>query len=113
MQPAKTYHSTLSRSIAPWFVVAWENTEMAPTNKLFIIKAQNRVVAIQEIGMEDDLDTIVTMVEEFDPTNLVEDGVVSVIGHIVRHDGWERIPFERKDPALEKDLIFFREQLVR
>jgi len=46
---------------------------MASTNKLLVIKAQNRVVTVQKVGMENDFHAIVAVVEQFDTTNLAED----------------------------------------
>jgi len=60
---------------------------MTSSNEFLVIKPKNRIVAIQKIGMENDFDAIVAMVEKFDSTNLVENGVANVIGHIVSDDG--------------------------
>jgi hypothetical protein len=60
---------------------------MTSSNEFFIIKAENRIIAIQEIRMEDDFDTVVTMIEEFDSTDLVEDRIVGVVGHVMSNDG--------------------------
>lgn len=59
---------------------------MASSHELLVIESKNGIVAIQEIGVEDDFDTVVTVVEQFDTTDLVENGVVSVISHVVSDD---------------------------
>jgi hypothetical protein len=39
-------------------VVAWEDTQMAATNELLIVKSQYGIVRVQEIGVENDLDSV-------------------------------------------------------
>lgn len=59
---------------------------MATAHKLFIVKTEYRVAAIQEVGMEDNFDPIVTMIEQFDASYLVQDGIISVVSHVVGYD---------------------------
>lgn len=73
---------------------------MAPTHELLVIQAENRVVRIEEVGVENDLDAVMRRVEELDTANLVEDGVGRVIVHVVRDHRREGVPLERKDAAL-------------
>jgi hypothetical protein len=83
---------------------------MTSSNKLFVIHAQNRVVGVQKLGVEDDLDTIVLLVEQLSPSDLVQDRIVGVVLHVVGGDGRQRVSLERKDSSLEKDLVFVRQQ---
>ena len=61
--------------------------------------------------MEDDFNTIMRMVEELDPTNLAQDRVTGVVGHVMCRYWWESIALESKNTALKKDLILLREEL--
>lgn len=83
---------------------------MAPPNKLLVIESEDRVVGIEELGVEEHLDTVARPVEQLDPTNLVQDGVVGVVGHVVRRHGRERVAAEGKDATLEEDLVLVREE---
>jgi hypothetical protein len=40
-----------------------ENTEMTTPNKLLVVQTQDGVVGVQELGVEDDLDSITGSVE--------------------------------------------------
>ena len=51
--------------------------------------------------MEDDFDSVVVVVEELNSSNLVEDGIVGVVRHVVRRDRWERVALEGKYTAFE------------
>lgn len=86
---------------------------MTPSHKLFIIKTQNRVIAVQEIRVEDDFNSVGTAVEQLHAADLVENGISRVLDHVVRDDGRERIALERKDAALEQDLILRVEQYLQ
>ena len=86
---------------------------MAAADKLLVVHTENRVVRVEEVGMEDDLDAVRHVVEELDAPDLVEDRVVGIVGHVVRCDGWERVAAEREDAALEHDLVFFGQEVFR
>lgn len=81
---------------------------MTSTHKFFVIQRQNRVITVQKVGVEDNLDTIMGIVEQLDTPDLVENRIISVIGHVVCCDRRKRAAFECKDASLEQDLIFFR-----
>ena len=59
---------------------------MATTNKLLVVHAKDWVVRVQKIRMEDDLNAVRLIVEELNATNLVEDGVVVVVRHVMSGD---------------------------
>ena len=83
---------------------------MATTNKLLVIETKDGVVCVQEIRMEHNFYAIVVVIEELDPTDLVKNGVVVIIGHIVRGDWREGVSFQSQDTTLQKDVVFFRQQ---
>lgn len=96
-----TYDCAFGGCVAPWFIVTGEDAQMTSTHKFFIVQCQNWIVTVQEIGVEDDLNAIVCVVEQFDAPDLIEDRVVRVVGHIVRGDGWEDVAFECEYASLE------------
>jgi hypothetical protein len=58
-----TNHCALRWCIAPRLIITRENTEMAPANELFVVKAEDRVVAIQEVWVEYNFDAVVGVVK--------------------------------------------------
>ena len=85
---------------------------MASTNKLLVVKAQNRVATVQKVRMEYNFHAIVAVVEQFDTANLAENWIVGIVGHIMSDNWGKRIPLQRKDATLQQYLIFFREEFV-
>ena len=81
---------------------------MTSTNKLLVVKAQNRVATVQKVRMEYDFHAIVAVVEQFDSANLVEDRIIGVVSHVMSDNRGKRISFQCKDPTLQQYLIFFR-----
>ncbi len=63
--------------------------------------------------MEDDLDTVAGAIEQLNAADLVEDGIVAVVLHVVRHDRGQRVTLEGKDALLERNLVGIREQCGR
>jgi hypothetical protein len=61
--------------------------------------------------MKHDLHTVGARIEKFDPPDLVQDGVIRVVGHVMGGNGWKRVSLESKDAPLQEDLIFFRKQI--
>ena len=43
---------------------------MAPTDKLVVVQQQDRVVGVEELGVEDDLDAVLGLVEQLHPADL-------------------------------------------
>ena len=73
---------------------------MTSTNKLLIVKAQNRVATVQEVRMENDFHAIVAIVKQFDTTNLVKDWIVGVVGHVMSDNRGKRISLQCEDTTL-------------
>jgi len=46
-----TYHVSTWR-IAPWFIVRREDAKMAASNKLFIVKSEQRISRTEELRMK-------------------------------------------------------------
>ena len=62
--------------------------------------------------MEHYLYTITVVIEELDPTDLVENRIAMVVGHIVGGDWRKGVPFQSQDTTLQKDVVFFGQKLV-
>jgi hypothetical protein len=107
------HNRALRGRVPPRLVIAREHTEMAPSHKLLIVQPQDRVIAVQEIWVEDDLDAVAGVVEQLHAPDLVQDRVVGVVGHVVRHNRGQAVALERKDPSFEENPVFFREEVLR
>ena len=86
---------------------------MASTHELLVVHAQDRVVAVQEVGVEHNLDAVLRVVEELHTTDLVEDRVVRVVRHVVRRHWRQGVPLEREDAPLQQDLVLLRQKVIR
>jgi hypothetical protein len=64
-----------------------ENTHMTTPNKLLVIQTKDRIIRIQEFRMENDFNPISRSVEEFNSSDLVQDGIIGVVGHVVCGNG--------------------------
>jgi hypothetical protein len=82
------------------------------SDKLLVIESQDRVVGVQEFRVEDDLDPIRASVEEFNSSNLVQDGVGAVILHVVGDNRGKRASLESKDSSLQRNLVGVQEEGV-
>lgn len=115
--PHKEIKSTDDRafrwSIAPRLVVTREDAKMAATNELFVIETKDGVVCVKKIWMEDNLNSIVVIVEELHSANLVENRVVGIINHIVSGDRRKGVSFESQDTTLQKDAVFLGQKFFR
>lgn len=107
-----TYHRALGGCVPPRLVVTRENTHVAAAHKLLIVQTQNRVVRIQKLGVEHNLDAIRRTVKQMDSSNLHQDRVGSVIGHVVSRHWRKRVALQGKDAALESNLVLFGEQVL-
>lgn len=64
---------------------------MTTSHKLLIVKSQDRIIGVQKLGVENDFYSISTSVEELYSSDLVENGIVGVVCHVVGHDGGEGV----------------------
>ena len=85
---------------------------MTTPDKLFVIQTQDRVVRVQKLGVEDDLDPVILLVEQLSPPDLVQDRIVGIVLHVVGGNRRERVPLERKHSTLEEDLVLVRQQAL-
>lgn len=78
---------------------------MTSSNELFVIETENRVVRVQELGMEDNLDSIRISVEELNSSDLIEDRVVGIVCHVVGNDGRKGVAAKSEHSSFEEDLV--------
>jgi hypothetical protein len=60
-------------SIIPWFVIRWENTKVATTNKVSVIQRQEGASRRQELGVINDLHSIAARVEKIPSPQMAKD----------------------------------------
>lgn len=92
-----TYHCTFRWRIAPRLVITREHAQVASSHELFVIQSQYRVIRVQEVRVEDNLHSVVVSVEQLDATDLVQDRIMRIVGHIMRRDWWQRVTLESED----------------
>ena len=106
------YHRALRGGVAPRLIVTREDTKMASAHELLVVHAEDRVVTVEEVRVEDDFDAVARGIEQLHSPDLIQDRVVAVVRHVVRRDGWESVSLEREDASLEKHLVFLRQQII-
>lgn len=79
---------------------------MTTSDKFFVIQAQDGVVGVEELRVENDLDSVGSSIEQLDSSDLTEDRVPSIVGHVVGGYGRKRVSLECKHSSLEEDLVF-------
>jgi len=62
--------------------------------------------------VEHNLHAIIVVIEELHPADLVENRVAVIVGHVVRGDWGKSVPFQSQDTTLQKDVVFFGQELV-
>lgn len=84
-----THNRTLGRGITPRLVVRGKDTQMATSHEIIVVQGKDRVGGVQELRVENNLDTVRRVVEELNPSDLVQNGVFVVINHVVGNDRGE------------------------
>ena len=59
---------------------------MASSNELLVAETQQRIVAVEEVGVEDDLDSVLRVVEQVAPLEGQEHWVLLVVNNVVGRD---------------------------
>ena len=72
------HDGALCRRVAPRLVVGGEHSHVAATDKLVILQAEQRVGGRQELGMEDDLDTVRTLIEQLASSKSINDWILLI-----------------------------------
>lgn len=106
------YHSTFGGGVTPRLVVAREHAHMATADELLVIETQDRVVAVKEIGVEDDLHAVAGAVEELDATELVQHWVGAIVEHVVCDYRRQRVALESEYSSFQCDLVLSVEKII-
>ena len=85
---------------------------MAASNKVFIVQPEQRIVGAQKLGVKDDFDSIFRTIKQLDASDLIQDRIVGIIGHIMRDDGRKGISLQCKDTAFQGDHILVLNNLL-
>lgn len=85
---------------------------MTASHKVVVVERQDRVVGVEELGVEDNLDPVLGPVEQLYPSDLVENGVCGVVHHVVGDNGRECFSLEGKHSSLEQHSVGGGKQLV-
>ena len=59
---------------------------MASSNELLVAETQQRIVAVEEVGVEDDLDSVLRVVEQVAPLEGLKHWVLLVVNNVVGRD---------------------------
>ena len=81
------HDGALGRGVAPGLVVAGEHAQVAAAHKLLVAQTEQRVVRVQEVGMEYDLDPILRTVQEAASLQSLQDRILVIRNHVVSCDG--------------------------
>jgi hypothetical protein len=74
---------------------------MTTSYKFLVIETKDWVVRIQKVWVEDNFDPIVSIIEEANTTNLIENGIVGIVCHVMGCDGREGVAFESEDASFQ------------
>lgn len=74
---------------------------MATPDKFLVVQTEDWVVAVQEFGVEDNLDTVRRPVEQLNPADLVQDRVVGIVCHVMGRNGRQRVSLKGEYSAFE------------
>ena len=107
-----THDSALGGSVTPGFVVRAEDTHVGATNEVVVIDGKHGVGRAQELGVEDNLDAVRRLVEKLAASDLVENGIFAVVGHVVCNDGRKSVALHGEKAAAEHDLVLCREKVL-
>lgn len=85
---------------------------MAAPDEFLIIEPKNWVIGVEEVRVEDDLDTVVVTIEQLNASDLVQDRVRRIVRHIVSRDWRQGVTFQSEDAPFQEDLVLIGEQGV-
>ena len=93
----------------PWFVVAREHAHVATSHKVLVLEAEERISGRQELGMENDLDPIVTIIEQLATSQAAHDGIRRIVDDVVSRYRWKKRRALSKDTPLQTNDVVFGE----
>ena len=74
---------------------------MATSYEFLIVQAQNRIIGVQEIRVEDNLHSIIVSIEKLHAANLVQDRIIAIVEHVVCCNSRKRVALKSENTALE------------
>lgn len=107
-----THDGALGRSVTPGFVVRAEDTHVCATNEVVVVDGKDGVGGAQELGVEDDLYAIRRLVEKLATSDLVENGVLGVVVHVVCDDRRQGVALHGKESAAKHNLVLGRQKVL-
>ncbi|KAL8419057.1 hypothetical protein RB594_002311 [Gaeumannomyces avenae] len=107
-----THDGALGRRVSPRLIVGRKDAQMRAAHKVVVVQRQHRVGRVQELRVEDDLDTVRGVVEQLHASDLVQNGVVVVVHHVVRDNGREPMPLHGKQAPPQKDTVLAGNQFL-
>lgn len=81
---------TFSGCVTPWFIIAGEHTHVATSHKVLVLETEKGIGGRQKLGMENDFDPVVTIVEQLATSQGAHDGVGGVVYDVVCRDWWKK-----------------------
>ena len=79
---------------------------MTSPNEFLVVHSKDWVVRVKEVWVEHDLHGVRLRIKELNATDLVQNGVVRIIGHIVSCDGRQGVALEGENPTLQENFVF-------
>ena len=73
------HDGALGRGVAPRLVVAWEHSQVTATDKLLVTETQQGIVVIEELWVEDNLDSVLWIVEQVTSLKGRHHGVLVIV----------------------------------
>ena len=107
-----THDGALGGSVTPGFVVRAEDTHVRTTNEVIVVDGKDRVGGAQELGVEDDLYAIRGLIEKLATSDLVENGVLGVVVHVVCDDRRQGVALHSEEAAAKHDLVLGRQKVL-
>lgn len=85
---------------------------MRATDEFIVIHGQHGIRRVQEFGMEDDLNTVRRMIEELHTTNLVQDGILVIVHHVMSNNRRQRIALHGKEASTQENAVLGGDEIL-
>lgn len=106
------HDGALSGSVSPGLIVGSENAQMATSDEIIVVEGKNRVSRVEELGVEDDLDSVRRVVEQLHSSDLVQNRVLMIVDHVVGDDGRKSTSLHGEEATAEQDSILGGNELL-
>ncbi|KAI6772502.1 hypothetical protein HG530_003460 [Fusarium avenaceum] len=85
---------------------------MATSDKIVVIEREDGVGRIEELRMEDNLDSIRRMVEKLHATDLVQHRILMVVEHVMGNNWRKSVALHGEETATKQDSVLSRDKLL-